>query len=192
VRRRGALMDTRTQLAIEVDVLRREIAALRREARTDVLTGVGNRRFADERLSQERDAARPCSLILIDIDFFKRVNDEHGHHVGDVVLQAVAGVLASNVRTSDDVCRFGGEEFLVICPSAREHEAVELAERLCAGIGSTVIAQLGRPVTISAGVAEAAPEAFEEALKHADTALYAAKHAGRNCVRAQISRQLVA
>lgn len=180
------MMDTRTQLAIEVDRLRREIDDLRREVRTDKLTQVGNRRFADERLAQERDAARPCSLILIDIDFFKRVNDEHGHDAGDAVLQTVARVLASSVRASDDVCRFGGEEFLVICPNTREHEAVELADRLRAIIGSTVIEQLGRAVTISAGVAETTRDSGVTSLtlKRADTALYAAKRGGRDRVLA--------
>lgn len=179
-------MDTRTQLAIEVVKLRAEIVVLRKEVRTDKLTQVGNRRMADERLEQEGSKPRPCSLILIDIDHFKRVNDEHGHDVGDTVLQTVASTLAQHVRVSDDVCRFGGEEFLVICPDTSASAAAMLADRLREIIGSTRIESLGRAVTISAGVAETTNDSGGPSvtLKRADAALYEAKRGGRNRVLA--------
>lgn len=175
-------MDTRTQLALEVAQLRTEIATLKREARTDALTQVGNRRFADERLAQEAAADRPCSVILIDIDYFKRVNDEHGHDVGDSVLRSIAQTLAQAVRVSDDVCRFGGEEFLVVCPGLPAQDAGALADRLRELVGSTRIEALGRSVTISAGVAAYDPQGPREAVKRADAALYEAKRSGRNRV----------
>lgn len=180
------MIDTRTQLALQVAEMREQITSLRREARTDVLTQLGNRRFLLERLDQESREARPCALILLDIDFFKRVNDEHGHDVGDIVLQTIARVLQANVRTSDDVCRLGGEEFLVICPNTASDAAVELAERLRTAVGFTMIDALGRTVTISAGVAEKTQDddGPSNTLKRADAALYAAKRGGRNCVLA--------
>jgi diguanylate cyclase (GGDEF)-like protein len=179
-------MDTRTQLAVEVAKLREEITALRKEARTDKLTQLGNRRFADERLEHECAQRRPCALILIDIDHFKRVNDEHGHDVGDVVLQSVARVLQSSVRASDDVCRLGGEEFLVICPNTTADAAVELADRLRSIVGFTRIEQLGRAVTVGAGITETTTldGGPSVALKRANAALYAAKRGGRNRVLA--------
>lgn len=180
------MIDTRTQLALQVEELRAQIAVLHREARTDALTQLPNRRFVIERLEQEARKQRACSLILIDIDFFKRVNDEHGHDVGDLVLQTVARVLQANVRISDDVCRLGGEEFLVLCPATEVSEAVELAERLRTAVGFTMIDALGRTVTISAGVAEKTQDddGPSNTLKRADAALYAAKRGGRNCVLA--------
>jgi len=175
---------SRTQLVLEVDRLRSEVIALSRALRTDPLTGLWNRRFVEERLAQEARADRRTSVILLDIDHFKLVNDTHGHDVGDVVLRSAAQLFVLGVRASDEVCRWGGEEFIVLCPGAPETEAAQVAERLRERLEASVIPDLGRAVTISAGVAELAPGAAAHTLRRADQALYAAKRQGRNRVYA--------
>lgn len=175
---------SRTQLVTEVDRLRSEVLALSRALRTDPLTGLWNRRFVEERLAQEARADRRTSVILLDIDHFKLVNDTYGHDVGDVVLRTAAQLFVGGVRTSDEVCRWGGEEFIVLCPGAPEPEAVQIAERLRECVAASEIPDLGRAVTVSAGVAELAPGATAHTLRRADQALYAAKRQGRNRVYA--------
>lgn len=181
---------SRTQLVTEVDRLRSEVLALSRALRTDSLTGLWNRRFVEERLAQEARADRRSSVILLDIDHFKQVNDTHGHDIGDAVLRQAAQLFLLGVRTSDEVCRWGGEEFIVLCPGAPESEAVQVAERLRERVASSVIPDLGRAVTVSAGVVELAQGAVPHSLRRADQALYAAKRQGRNRVYAASSALL--
>jgi diguanylate cyclase (GGDEF)-like protein len=160
------------------------------EADTDQLTGVGNRRRASKALAQARQMAdatgKPMSVLLCDLDHFKQVNDRHGHDVGDAVLAAFAGLLRTSVRGHDTVTRWGGEEFLVICPSCDTKGATSLAERLLAAC--TAACAPGLPSdhqqTTSIGIAEypltaRTPEALVSA---ADDALYRAKREGRNQV----------
>ncbi len=166
--------------------------ALSREARTDALTGIDNRRALDERgLAELRRGARngkPVSVILLDIDHFKRINDNYGHTVGDRVIQAVAHLLQNTLRATDRIGRWGGEEFLVILPETESEEGARLADRLRAGIAAAPI--LEQPIikaTISLGLASAvsaadADTAWDELLKSADAALYRAKSDGRNRV----------
>jgi diguanylate cyclase (GGDEF)-like protein len=170
-----------TDITAEVDLA----AIQERYALTDRLTGLMNRRGLDgvlqREVSRRRRSGSALSLVLFDVDKFKAVNDVHGHAAGDEVLRAVAATIASLVRGSDAVGRWGGEEFLVILPDSGHTGALRCAERIRAGVEALSL-PIGT-ITISAGLAEVAPdEALEEALKRADERLYAAKSAGRNRV----------
>jgi diguanylate cyclase (GGDEF)-like protein len=158
---------------------------------TDALTGLPNRRYAMERLKQERSAAlrndHPLSCLLVDVDHFKQVNDSYGHDVGDAVLQTVAKVLRSSMRTEDVVCRIGGEEFLVICPDTSGPKAAEsCGERIRKVVESQAMEAGGfnGRVTVSIGVAGRTPShpGVDALLKSADVAVYDAKRGGRNRV----------
>lgn len=166
-----------------------EADSLVAEARTDVLTGLKNRRSFDEELhrqfAQRQRQGIVFSLLLIDVDHFKQVNDTHGHLAGDLVLQAVARLLTKTLREMDLVYRFGGDEFAVICPGSRLHEAQTAAERIRQNVEKTPVPLKdgSTPVTLSVGVAEVVgSEVADGMLQRADEALYAAKHAGRNRV----------
>ncbi|HUR29531.1 MAG TPA: GGDEF domain-containing protein, partial [Planctomycetota bacterium] len=157
---------------------------------TDPLTDLPNRRHAIERLQQElahseRDAT-PLSVIMIDIDKVKTVNDEHGHDTGDAVLREVARTLRGAIRATELVCRLGGEEFLVICPRATAAKAALIAERMRLASEANVIRHgaFDRPVTLSLGVAELdrGRPSVDLMLKSADERTYQAKQAGRNRV----------
>lgn len=159
------------------------------EARTDVLTGLRNRRSFNEELhrlfAQRQRQGITFSLLLIDIDHFKRVNDAHGHPMGDSVLRTVAELLTKTLREMDFVCRYGGDEFAVICPGSRLHEAAVAAERVRQAVAAIRVRLKGADIslTISIGAAEIANSEIADGLiQRADEALYAAKQAGRNCV----------
>src|SRR6185437_8739287 len=168
-----------------------EIEEVSLRARTDSLTGLSNRRHFDEQLKRvvaETDRfGGTCSLILVDLDHFKAVNDEHGHEEGDNVLKHVAQVLADGVRTVDVCARYGGEEIGILLPQTSQQGAVELAERLRlileARPAPSGVERI--PVTASFGVATyPAPVPYGDwLLLAADKALYEAKGAGRNCVK---------
>jgi two-component system cell cycle response regulator len=164
---------------------------------TDALTGVYNRRYIDRRLLEEIARARrqtyDIACMYIDIDLFKHVNDTHGHPVGDEVLREVAHRIGAELRTSDALGRFGGEEFVVLLIDADLDSAAMVAERIRAGVGSTPIVvddTLSLTVTVSIGVAgvtqadhvEAAEAMAGKVIAKADHALYAAKQGGRNRV----------
>lgn len=164
------------------------IQRLERLARTDMLTGLANRTAGVERLEEcwaasNRDGA-PLSLLLIDLDHFKSINDRHGHAVGDHVLKTHARILRHEVRAGELTCRFGGEEFLIVCPNTQEEAAAILAERLREAVESYPLdeAAAGLHLTISVGVAQrsASMAGPDRLIKAADDALYAAKNAGRN------------
>ena len=166
-----------------------EADALVAEARTDALTGLKNRRSFDEELhrqfAQRQRQGIVFSLLLIDLDHFKQVNDTHGHLAGDLVLQSVARLLTKTLREMDLVYRFGGDEFAVICPGSRLHEAATAAERIRQTVEKTpvLLKDSNTSVTLSVGVAEVdGSEVAGGMLQRADEALYAAKHAGRNRV----------
>lgn len=154
----------------------------------DALTGLNNRRKLDEVITEEIDRARrysgTFSIILLDIDHFKKVNDTHGHLVGDEVLKRLARILAKGLRKTDVPGRWGGEEFLILLPQQRRDSAVSLAEKLRAAIAAAEFYEVGT-VTSSFGVAELAPEdSAEQLIERADAALYRAKERGRNRVEA--------
>ncbi len=166
----------------------RQIESHAVEARTDPLTQVANRRALEDELRRcVRDYAergRPVTVMLIDVDHFKRFNDSQGHQAGDEVLRGVARVLRQSTGEANLVARFGGEEFAVVFPGASFASAKEAAERVRLAIASARFRYEGRElrVTASAGLAELAADESELSLmKRADEALYASKHAGRNC-----------
>jgi two-component system, cell cycle response regulator len=163
--------------------------ALQESARRDALTGAYNRRYLDERLEGEFAYARRhrtlISVILIDVDHFKRVNDTFGHLAGDAVLRELAGHMLRQVRVEDVLARYGGEELVVICRDTDGNRAAVLAERIRETVAELPIVYQGQAisVTISGGVtsgpvgADAGPHAL---IQRADEALYAAKRGGRN------------
>jgi diguanylate cyclase (GGDEF)-like protein len=167
--------------------LHRERRALAELASIDSLTGTLNRRtILDTATTLERSQshAGALSLLMIDADHFKSINDRFGHAVGDEVLRQLSDVLRRNVRTKDIVGRYGGEEFLVLMPDTGEGGALRVAEKLRAAVESQI--NKPAPLTISVGVATTREGelSLDRTLAHADAALYAAKAAGRNCVRA--------
>ncbi|MCG5514103.1 sensor domain-containing diguanylate cyclase [Ectothiorhodospira shaposhnikovii] len=160
---------------------------LRRMATIDLLTGLPNRSFGEQLLEREwyraGRYAEGFSIIMADIDHFKAINDQHGHGVGDQVLSRVGQLLQDLVRRSDSAIRWGGEEFLILVPKTHLRDAVELAERVRAGIGRHAHPTVGH-VTLSFGVAcYREGDTRKTLLRRADDALYAAKEAGRDCVR---------
>jgi diguanylate cyclase len=166
---------------------RERAAELADKAERDPLTGLGNRRHLQRRCDELLPALardqEPLSLALLDLDHFKRVNDEHGHAAGDRVLQEVAQLLRENTRGRDVVVRQGGEEFLVMLPGMGEAHAHEACERLRECIESHAWTRLNKPglqVTVSIGLASAPPHEFQPLLLRADEALYRAKREGRN------------
>jgi diguanylate cyclase (GGDEF)-like protein len=158
-----------------------EVARLSRLSQTDPLTGALNRRGLDVLFPPDSDA--PASVIMVDLDRFKRVNDDYGHAIGDEVLKRVAHLLAGTLRANDAVVRWGGEEFLLVLPTVSLQVASRVAERARAAVEAADVQAAGvrLPVTLSAGVAERLPGESRDGLIHrADDALYRAKNAGRN------------
>ncbi|MBS1209742.1 MAG: signal transduction histidine kinase [Proteobacteria bacterium] len=163
---------------------------LERLARRDALTRVGNRLSADEHLHEEflrmKRTGVVYSVLMIDIDHFKQVNDSHGHEQGDLVLRHIAGILTCSCRVTDFVARFGGEEFLVILPNTPLDDAIHVAQKVCDAIAASHAAPVGC-VTVSIGVASATPADADEteALRAADAHLYRAKMNGRNQIASE-------
>jgi two-component system cell cycle response regulator len=168
------------------DYLRDALAQGVELALTDQLTGLSNRRVLDTRLPAEVDRAAetgaPLSVLLIDLDHFKTINDTHGHDVGDRVLEQFAKVLQDEVRAIDVACRQGGEEFAVVMPGADIDMARSAAERLRARVAGEEFVK-GLRITVSLGVSGfEAGDTAARMIKRADRALYAAKQRGRNRV----------
>jgi diguanylate cyclase (GGDEF)-like protein/hemerythrin-like metal-binding protein len=166
---------------------RQRLAELERQVASDSLTGLWNRAHFDRLLEAELDRSRryrqPVSLILFDIDHFKRVNDVYGHQAGDAVLRELALAAQSALRASDALFRWGGEEFAILAPSTGYRGAHRLAEALRLRVADASFPAVGR-LTISAGVAEHLDAESDNAwFRRADAMLYAAKHDGRNRVR---------
>lgn len=179
---------TRVEAFRARDELDRQNRVLAELSATDPLTGVFNRRTAEHHLVIHLDEFRRygarCTVILVDVDHFKQVNDGHGHGIGDEVLIDLARILGSSLRTSDQLARIGGEEFLLILPHTDEAGALRLAERLRLSLESTALSSRHLFVTASFGVAETGPEDEDprSLLDRADKALYQAKSRGRNRV----------
>ena len=161
-------------------------------ALTDSLTGLHNRRYLsthlDSVMERMRDSEKPVSLLMIDVDHFKRVNDTYGHGVGDEVLHEIGQQILRNIRGFDLAARYGGEEFAVVMPDTPVEVALGVAERLCEKMASEPVHVTGSKdkirITLSIGVAvsEDLDETAKNLLKRADEALYKAKSAGRNQV----------
>jgi diguanylate cyclase (GGDEF)-like protein len=183
---RGALSALSRQVVAQLE-LRRAVAELERQALIDSLTGVWNRRAFERRLAEEwashRRDGKPLSLLMLDIDHFKHINDDFGHPAGDLMLRQVARLAGAPLRVSDMLARHGGEEFAVILPRVGPGAACTTAERLRAAIEAGPWPY--RAVTVSIGVATAFADAASDAsvlVSHADEALYVAKQRGRNRV----------
>ena len=162
-------------------------AKLMASSTTDPLTGIRNRRFLDDeierRLAQLRRQGTTVSLLMIDVDHFKHLNDMHGHLAGDATLRNLARLLDFTLRDMDLLTRYGGEEFVAVLPGTDLHHARFAAERIRLAIEQTQVRFEGKEivVTISVGVTEASPtDTPESLLNRADRALYDAKKAGRN------------
>lgn len=182
----SALQQTQRELGRANRLLRQREAEIEALSRTDSLTGVNNRRGLEEALASE-SARRsrhggPASLVILDIDHFKHVNDNHGHAVGDMVLKGLGALLSSLARETDCVARFGGEEFVILLSLAQLGEAVALAHRVRQAVETLELPGAPR-FTVSLGVTQwQAQEDASAALARADAALYRAKREGRNRV----------
>jgi len=174
------------KLSLAVSEKQRELVNL---SRTDGLTGLNNRRYWENRLDKcfklnQREFSETC-IIFIDVDHFKKVNDQYGHIVGDEVLQKIASILLESARDTDICCRYGGEEFCILAPRTDQQDAKILAERIRRQIANTQL-HSEQPITgsISIGIAEISKEmhSYSDWLTVADNALYQAKLNGRNQV----------
>ncbi|MNE01551.1 putative diguanylate cyclase AdrA [compost metagenome] len=175
----------------DISDLKRVEEELRALSVTDSLTGIHNRRYFQERLKVELERAQrdnqDLAIIMLDIDHFKRINDQFGHAVGDHVLRSLCQRISQRLRRTDVFCRLGGEEFMVLCPGSNAEQAHSLALELWQGVRSVVVEGVGQ-VTASFGVAGWRPgEGADALLLRADSGVYAAKQAGRDRVEAELS-----
>ncbi|HET7891434.1 MAG TPA: GGDEF domain-containing protein [Candidatus Sulfotelmatobacter sp.] len=171
---------------------------MRTQSIKDPLTGLYNRRYLQETMERETRravrAAQGLGVLMLDLDHFKRFNDTYGHDAGDAVLRETASFLLKSVRAEDIVCRFGGEEFVVILPAADLKVTQARAERIRARLREATLMHQGRSlgmITVSVGVAEL-PEhgaSTKELLEAADAALYRAKREGRDRVAVAVPRE---
>ena len=153
----------------------------------DAMTGAYNRRYLEIQLEQALDSwrryQRLSSVLLIDIDFFKRINDRYGHAVGDTAIKSLVDVISSNIRSVDTLCRYGGEEFVILLSETGADNAQRVAEKLRSLVETSRVLPEGSNMTISVGVCEVAnADDLDHWLNLADGALYLAKHNGRNRV----------
>lgn len=184
-----ATMDSRLEASRgEMDRLREKLATAREEAITDALTGLKNRRGFDLAAAQALSGGDPCSMIAVDIDHFKQVNDTYGHLFGDKVIRSVGQILAGCAREKDVAARTGGEEFALLLAATPLREAETLAERIRRRVEQGRIRRISGGesvggITVSLGAAQRlADESVEALMNRADQALYASKRGGRNRV----------
>ncbi|MDH5354937.1 MAG: GGDEF domain-containing protein [Gammaproteobacteria bacterium] len=175
----------------EVENLRQQIVGLADLVLTDALTGLYNYRHFENILQAEMDRSKrsgiPTSLVMIDLDHFKQINDTHGHEVGNAVLKVVADTLISEVRTTDVVCRYGGEEFAIIFPETHLNLAVKVADRIRESIAMTPIINGSDELNVTASMGasvyiKSSTLTLEEFVDSVDKYLYEAKQSGRNCI----------
>ncbi|MCF8480849.1 MAG: diguanylate cyclase [Rhodospirillum sp.] len=194
------LADELSQSSKEVHKLREDLDKVRHEALTDGLTGIANRKVFDNQIREQTRIATedgtPLSLLMIDIDFFKKFNDSFGHQMGDQVLRLVAKTIQEGVRGQDITARYGGEEFSVILPETRVREAITVAETIRRHVASKRVtnrrtSQDMGTVTLSIGVSQFEPgEGISNFIQRADEALYMAKGEGRNRVVSHVEVEL--
>lgn len=161
-------------------------ALLEEQVRTDPLTGLFNRTSLSQTLSQSVEQNRqyrtPMTILMLDIDHFKSVNDEHGHDAGDRAICKVSNLIQKHIRRADRAFRIGGEEFLVLLHGATRDDSIDLAEEIRKSVEENTIIP-GRQITLSIGMASVNPgEDHEQWSKRADSLLYRAKTSGRNCI----------
>ena len=194
------LLTAKLSLLTAIDVMR--VNRLEQETLIDPLTGIFNRRYLDRRLAQEVERALryriPLSVLLIDIDHFKQINDGYGHPVGDQVLVCLGKIVAGELRESDVFARYGGEEFMIILPNTPLAGAVDIAERVRLRVHSHVFLPVepegmgGINTTVSIGVASlgGTADSADKLVQSADKSLYGAKNAGRNRVMSSLPTTL--
>lgn len=182
-------------------LLRKNLEEVREESIMDQLTGIGNRRHFDRSLDKaildHKHVRQPLCLILADIDHFKKFNDQWGHQTGDQVLRLVALAIKSNVKVTDNPCRYGGEEFAIILPNTSIVQAQNVADRMRMTVSKRDVVKrstgdnLGK-ITISAGVAMMTANDTPQSILHrADLCLYAAKNAGRDRVMTERGKLMI-
>ena len=164
------------------------VERVRHLANIDGLTGIFNRRYFEKQIADELERSRrydtELTVVMVDIDHFKRLNDEFGHLLGDEVLRQVSSIFSQQLRKNDVVCRYGGEEFAILLPQTNFQQAQAVAEKLRKVVEAWQFPGVPRPVTISSGVASCPAHGAtrDDVVKAADAALYTAKQSGRNCV----------
>lgn len=175
----------------EVESLRQQVEELSELVLTDGLTGLYNFRHFKKVLQAEMDRSKrsgiPTSLVMVDLDYFKDINDTYGHETGNMVLKHVADILTSELRTTDVVCRYGGEEFAVIFPETQLNQAVKVADRVREVIADTPINCEAGEVCVTASMGASVYMKFgtlslERFVNSVDEYLYEAKKSGRNCI----------
>lgn len=175
----------------EISKLRQQVGELSELVLTDALTELFNFRHFRYVLQAEMDRSKrsgiPTSLVLIDLDHFKLINDTHGHEIGNIVLKQVATILLSEVRTTDVVCRYGGEEFAIIFPETHLNLAVKVADRIREKIAFTPVESTAGDINVTASMGasvyiKASILSIEEFIDSVDKFLYEAKQSGRNCI----------
>jgi len=169
-------------LSFELQVAKNEAERI---ARIDILTGIYNRRafyeMAPKYIAAAKRSNRPLSVVMLDIDHFKSINDTYGHAVGDIVLVSIANMIKHEIRESDIVGRLGGEEFVILLPDSDRDGAFKIVERLRQKVQSMNFPGYDFNVTSSFGIVlNTAHESIDRLLKNADSALYDAKNRGRN------------
>jgi diguanylate cyclase (GGDEF)-like protein len=187
-RARAEAESAREMAEINARQLQNALGALEKQATTDELTGALNRRrfieLMHRELSMVRRYQRPAGLLMFDLDGFKQVNDTHGHQVGDEVLKEISATLDRNLRRTDYLVRWGGDEFIVLAPELSLEQACLLGEKLRELIGAEQFSRVGR-MSASLGVAElTTADTIDNVVRRADRALYRAKARGGNCVEA--------
>ncbi len=184
--KKAALEKAMAELEKSQTEIRLQNEELETLAKKDPLTGVANRRafmgWFEAQFARARVEGGELSCVMLDIDHFKRVNDTHGHTAGDEVIRRLAELLSTAVRSSDAVCRYGGEEFCIALPGASSEVAARVAERLCENARAPGFARAHFTVSFGVASIQSGAESLAELLEQADRALYASKEAGRNRV----------
>jgi diguanylate cyclase (GGDEF)-like protein len=178
------------QLTMQLERVNSLQEKLRQEAIHDSLTGLFNRRFLDEtlpiELARSKRANSPLTILLLDIDHFKKINDTYGHQVGDAVLQSVGHALKTSVRAGDIVCRYGGEEFILVFPGMKAENGRTRAEKLRVMVASQTVSGRDQLITVTISIGGSVfpndGNSSDELISLADLALYRAKQNGRNRV----------
>ena len=196
VKQNERLAEQLAQTTQQLSEVQTRFEQVHKESQIDPLTEVGNRKFFDRELvhtvAEARDNGSPLTLLMVDIDHFKKFNDTYGHLIGDQVLRLVARTLVENLKGRDVIARYGGEEFVILLPQTRIIDAEKVANHLRAGLGTKQIRRRSTNealgvATISIGAAEyCVGEELEHFVGRADAALYKAKQTGRNKVVADI------
>lgn len=191
--------ESRCAVIDELVDIRQDILALQELVQTDTLTGLGNYRhfckIADREMERTQRTGQPTAMILVDLDFFKKVNDTWGHEVGNQALTQTASILKSDVRKLDVPCRYGGEEFIVILPSTDLLTGTQVAERLRRRIEETPLNIGTENITLTASMGidiycHTHHETREEFVARVDSLLYQAKEGGRNQVCAGVRQDM--